>query len=94
MQYDLCKVIVCVYILVGLFIVLDYIDMVIDFICGFVMLEDVCNGLMEGVFIEDRDKFWKQFGLLIEQVDIDEYLREEGNVFLEVQVCVILDMWL
>jgi DNA gyrase subunit A len=66
--------------------------MVIDLIRGSATPEDARNGLMEGAFIEDRDKFWKQFGPLIEQADTDEYPREEGNALSEAQARAILDM--
>ncbi|MCI4649342.1 DNA gyrase subunit A [Phaeodactylibacter sp.] len=91
-QYDLRKAIARAHILVGLLIALDYIDMVIDLIRGSATPEDARNGLMEGAFIEDRDKFWKQFGPLIEQADTDEYPREEGNALSEAQARAILDM--
>lgn len=91
-QYDLRKAIARAHILVGLLIALDYIDMVIDLIRGSATPEDARNGLMEGAFIEDRDKFWKQFGPLIEQADTDEYPREEDNALSEAQARAILDM--
>ncbi|MCR9101141.1 MAG: DNA gyrase subunit A [bacterium] len=91
-QYDLRKAIARAHILVGLLIALDYIDMVIDLIRGSATPEDARNGLMEGAFIDDRDKFWKQFGPLIEQADTDEYPREEGNALSEAQARAILDM--
>ena len=91
-QYDLRKAIARAHILVGLLIALDYIDMVIDLIRGSATPEDARNGLMEGAFIEDRDKFWKQFGPLIEQADTDEYPREEGSALSEAQARAILDM--
>jgi DNA gyrase subunit A len=91
-QYDLRKAIARAHILVGLLIALDYIDMVIDLIRGSATPEEARNGLMEGAFIEDRDKFWEQFGPLIEQADTDEYPREEGNALSEAQARAILDM--
>ncbi len=91
-QYDLRKAIARAHILVGLLIALDYIDMVIELIRGSANPEEARNGLMEGAFIDDRDKFWKQFGPLIEEADTEEYPREEGNVLSEAQARAILDM--
>lgn len=68
MCYDLVKVLSCVYILVGLLIVLDYLDEVIVLICCLVILDEVCEGLMCGDFIDDKDVFWKKFGVFVEEV--------------------------
>lgn len=91
-KYDLRKAIARAHILVGLLIALDYIDMVIELIRGSSTPEEARNGLMEGAFIKDKDKFWEQFGPLIEQTDTDEYPREEGRVLSEAQARAILDM--
>ncbi|NRA51577.1 MAG: DNA gyrase subunit A [Phaeodactylibacter sp.] len=91
-QFDLRKAIARAHILVGLLIALDYIDMVIDLIRGSANPEEARRGLMEGAFIDDKDKFWEQFGPLISQADTDEYPREEGNVLSEAQARAILDM--
>lgn len=91
-KYDLRKAISRAHILVGLLIALDYIDMVIELIRGSSTPEEARNGLMEGAFIKDKDKFWEQFGPLIEQTDTDEYPREEGRVLSEAQARAILDM--
>lgn len=91
-KYDLRKAIARAHILVGLLIALDYIDRVIELIRGSSTPEEARNGLMEGAFIKDKDKFWEQFGPLIEQADTEEYPRDENSVLSEAQARAILDM--
>lgn len=91
-KFDLRKAIARAHILVGLLIALDYIDKVIDLIRASATPEEARNGLMEGAFIEDKEKFWAQFGPLIEQADTDEYPREGDNALSEGQARAILDM--
>lgn len=46
MEFEFCKVEVCVYILEGLWIVLDNIDVIIKLICGLKIFDVVKEGLM------------------------------------------------
>lgn len=91
-QYDLKKALSRAHILVGLLIALDYIDKVIDLIRASKNPEEARNGLMKGAFIDDKKKFWEQFGQLIEYSQTDDYQVEDGNVLSEAQAKAILEM--
>ncbi|MCB0546464.1 MAG: DNA gyrase subunit A [Phaeodactylibacter sp.] len=91
-RFDLRKAIARAHILVGLLIALDYLDEVIELIRKSSTPEDAREGLMRGDFIDDKEAFWKKFGVLIQEADTDEYPREELNVLSEAQARAILDM--
>ncbi|MCB0596826.1 MAG: DNA gyrase subunit A [Lewinellaceae bacterium] len=91
-RFDLRKAIARAHILVGLLIALDYLDEVIELIRKSSTPEDAREGLMRGDFIDDKEAFWKKFGVLIEEADTEEYPRAEENVLSEAQARAILDM--
>ncbi|MCB0558739.1 MAG: DNA gyrase subunit A [Lewinellaceae bacterium] len=91
-RFDLRKAIARAHILVGLLIALDYLDEVIKLIRKSSTPEDAREGLMRGDFVDDKEAFWKKFGVLIEEADTEEYPRAENNVLSEGQARAILDM--
>ncbi len=90
-NFELRKALERAHILTGLLIALDYIDAVIDLIRKSKTVEDARIGLMKGEFIDDMDKFWKQFRPLIDE-QLDENKPEEGFVLTEAQARAILEM--
>ena len=91
-RFDLRKAIARAHILVGLLIALDYLDDVINLIRKSSTPEEAREGLMRGDFVDDKEAFWKKFGVLIEETDTEEYPREENSVLSEAQARAILDM--
>ena len=91
-RFDLRKALSRAHILVGLLVALDYIDAVIDLIRKSPDPETAKQGLMKGDFINDLDKFWEKFRLLIEESQTDNYVVLEGNVLSEAQAKAILEM--
>ena len=91
-RYDLRKALGRAHILVGLLVALDYLDMVINLIRKSSTVDEARTGLMKGDFIDDKEAFWKKFGLLIEEAQTDELQVEEGNVLSEEQAKAILDL--
>ncbi len=89
-QYDLRKALERAHILIGLLIALDYIDKVIALIRASKTPKEARQGLMEGAFIEDKDKFWEKFS------DLIEYSRShdpsQDTILTEVQAKAILEM--
>lgn len=91
-RFDLRKAQNRAHILIGLLIALDYLDDVITLIRGSDTPDAAREGLMEGRFIDDLDKFWEKFRPLIEETTTEDNQLEEGNVLTEVQAKAILDM--
>lgn len=91
-RYDLRKALERAHILIGLLIALDYLDQVIDLIRKSTTPDDAKQGLMRGDFIDDKEVFWKKFGPLIENSQVEGYEIEGGNVLSEAQAKAILDM--
>ena len=91
-RFDLKKALGRAHILIGLLIALDYIDEVINLIRRSKTPNEAQEGLMRGDFIDDKDKFWKQFAQLIEDAQTDELFVEEGNVLSSAQAKAILEM--
>lgn len=91
-RFDLRKALERAHILIGLLIALDYLDQVIDLIRKSPTPDDARQGLMRGDFIDDKEAFWKKFGPLIENSQVEGYEIEEGNVLSEAQAKAILDM--
>lgn len=94
-KYDLKKALQRAHILVGLLIALDYIDKVIALIRASQTADVAQTGLMKGDFIEDKAKFFEQFGQLIEfssVEDLQTHIVAAGNVLSAAQAKAILDM--
>ncbi len=91
-RFDLRKALERAHILIGLLIALDYLDQVINLIRKSTTPDDARQGLMRGDFIDDKEAFWKKFGPLIENSQVEGYEIEEGNVLSEAQAKAILDM--
>ncbi|MEM1325945.1 MAG: DNA gyrase subunit A [Bacteroidota bacterium] len=94
-RYDLNKALQRAHILIGLLIALDYLDQVISLIRASKTPEEARNNLMQGSFIDDRDKFFAKFGQLLDLVSIatlDTHIVAEGNVLSEAQARAILDL--
>ncbi len=94
-QYDLRKALQRAHILIGLLIALDYIDEVIALIRASKTVDEAREGLKKGTFIDDKKKFWEQFGKLVENASvegIEDYTVEEGNVLSDAQAKAILEM--
>lgn len=90
-QFDLRKALERAHILIALLIALDYIDEVVDLIRASKTPDEAKERLMRGDFIKDKEKFWQQFGPLIEN-QLEEQKPLEGNVLTETQAKAILDM--
>jgi DNA gyrase subunit A len=91
-RFDLRKALERAHILIGLLIALDYIDKVIDLIRSSPTPDDARQKLMEGAFVEDREKFMQQFAFLINESASEENPVLEGNVLSEAQAKAILEM--
>ena len=94
-QFDLRKALQRAHILIGLLIALDYIDEVIALIRSSKNVEEARERLKKGTFIDDKDKFWAQFGKLVEGASVegmDDYTIEDGNVLSDAQAKAILEM--
>ncbi len=89
--FELKKALSRTHILTGLLIALDYIDAVINLIRHSKTTDEAREKLMKGEFVKDKDKFWKQFGPLIDQ-QLDENKPGEGMLLTEKQAKAILDM--
>ena len=90
-QFDLRKALERAHILIALLIALDYIDEVVNLIRASKTPDEAKERLMRGDFIKDKEKFWQQFGPLIEN-QLEEQKPLEGNVLTETQAKAILDM--
>ena len=90
-NFELRKALERAHILTGILIALDYLDAVIDLIRKSKTVEEAKIGLMKGEFIDDLDKFWKQFQPLIDE-QLEENRPEEGFVLTEAQAKAILEM--
>lgn len=94
-RYDLRKALERAHILIGLLIALDYLDAVIELIRKSETPDVAREGLMRGDFIEDKEAFWKKFGPLIENAQVEgenNYRVAEGSVLSEAQAKAILEM--
>jgi DNA gyrase subunit A len=91
-RYDLRKAKSRAHILIGLLIALDYLDAVISLIRRSSTPDEAREGLMQGAFVDDLDKFWEKFRLLIDETTSEDEALAEGNVLTEVQAKAILDM--
>lgn len=94
-RYELRKALERAHILIGLLIALDYLDAVIELIRNSATPDEAKEGLMRGDFIDDKEAFWKKFGPLIENAQIEDeanYRVSEGNVLSESQAKAILEM--
>ena len=91
-RFDLRKALERAHILIGLLIALDYIDAVIDLIRSSATPDEARLGLMRGAFIDDKEKFWKQFSTLIDASQSEDYPVAEGDVLSEAQAKAILEM--
>lgn len=91
-RYDLRKALERAHILIGLLIALDYLDQVIDLIRRSLTPDDAKQGLMRGDFIDDKEAFWKKFGPLIENSQVEGYEIDPDNVLSEAQAKAILEM--
>ena len=91
-RYDLRKAQNRAHILIGLLVALDYIDAVINLIRKSSTPDEAKQGLMQGAFIDDLDKFWEQFRQLIDDSPSEGTELLEGNVLTELQAKAILEM--
>jgi len=94
-KFDLRKALERAHILIGLLIALDYLDAVIELIRKSQTPDEAREGLMRGDFIDDKEAFWKKFGPLIENAQVEgtpNYEVQDGNVLSESQAKAILEM--
>lgn len=90
-KFDLNKALERAHILIGILIALDHIDKVISLIRASKTPDEAKAGLMQGDFIEDKEKFWPQFRTLIDDNSVDEN-QSQTTVLSEAQAKAILDM--
>lgn len=94
-RFDLRKALERAHILIGLLIALDYLDAVIELIRKSETPDVAREGLMQGDFVDDKEAFWKKFGPLIENAQVEgvaNYEVKEGSVLSEAQAKAILEM--
>ncbi len=90
-EFELNKAMERAHILLGLLVAIDYIDKVITLIRNSKTPEEAKLKLMKGDFVDDKEKFWKEFKPLID-LQSDPFHPEGDNLLTEAQAKAILEM--
>ena len=90
-EFELNKAMERAHILLGLLVAIDYIDKVITLIRNSKTPEEAKLKLMKGEFVDDKEKFWKDFKPLID-FQSENFHPEGDNLLTEAQAKAILEM--